>query len=53
MEGIKSVKEILAILKKRMLLIMMVSIGAGIVSGLYTNYKITPLYQSSSQLLVN
>lgn len=53
MEGIKSVKEILAILKKRMLLIMIVSIGAGIVSGLYTNYKITPLYQSSSQLLVN
>ncbi|MCF2649164.1 MULTISPECIES: YveK family protein [Bacillaceae] len=53
MEGIKSIKEILAILKKRLLLILMVSIGAGIVSGLYTNYKITPLYQSSSQLLVN
>ncbi|MDE5053916.1 Wzz/FepE/Etk N-terminal domain-containing protein [Niallia taxi] len=53
MEGIKSIKEILAVLKKRLLLILLVSLGAGIVSGLYTHYTVTPIYKTSSQLLVN
>lgn len=53
MEGIKSIKEILAVLKKRFLLILLVSFGAGIISGLYTHFTVTPLYQTNSQLLVN
>lgn len=53
MDGIKSFKEIIAALKKRLLLIILVSIGSGAVSGLYTYYTVSPLYEASSQFLVN
>ncbi|KAB7671738.1 YveK family protein [Bacillus sp. B1-b2] len=52
MEGIKSIKEIFTVLKKRLLLIILVSLGTGAISGLFTYYTVEPVYQTSSQLLV-
>lgn len=52
MEGIKSVKEIISVLKKRLLLIIFVSIGTGAISGFFTYYTVAPKYQTSSDLLV-
>lgn len=53
MDGIKSFKEIMLALKRKLFLILLVSLGAGVVSGLYTYYTVTPLYEASSQFLVN
>ena len=36
MDGIKSFKEIMFALKRKLFLILIVSLGAGVVSGLYT-----------------
>jgi capsular polysaccharide biosynthesis protein len=51
-EGI-SLKEIAATLKKRLLLIIVITSIAVAVSGLISYYLLTPVYQASTQILVN
>ncbi|EEM44471.1 Capsular polysaccharide biosynthesis [Bacillus thuringiensis serovar pakistani str. T13001] len=46
-------KELFYILKKRLFTIVSISIGAAIVSSIINFYFITPIYQSSTQILVN
>ncbi|MFA9558183.1 YveK family protein [Evansella sp. AB-rgal1] len=53
MKEMNSFKEILLAMKKRLWLIIIMAIGAGAVSGFYTNYYVTPVYQTSSQFLVS
>ncbi len=53
MEETISLKEIMEVLKKRVVLILLLTLGAALVSGLVTYFLITPTYQSSSQFIVN
>ncbi|SDI94479.1 YveK family protein [Alteribacillus bidgolensis] len=53
MEETISLKEILDVLKKRMLLIISITIGAVFVSAMVTFFLLTPTYESSSQFIVN
>jgi capsular polysaccharide biosynthesis protein len=53
MEETISLKELLASLKKRMSLVLLLVIIAVTVSGVVSFYFLTPLYQSSTQILVN
>jgi len=53
MEETISLKEIFEVLKKRMLLIISLIIIATVTSGLISYFYLTPIYQSSSQFLVN
>src|SRR4051812_10546433 len=53
MEETISLKELFQTLKKRMSLIIMITAIAVIVSGIVSYFMITPIYQSSTQLLVN
>lgn len=53
MEETISLKELLASLKKRMNLILMLVILAVTISGVVSFYFLTPIYQSSTQILVN
>ena len=53
MEETISLKEIFEVLKKRLVMIIMLTLGAALVSGLVTHFVITPTYQSSSQFIVN
>ncbi|KHE66785.1 YveK family protein [Halobacillus sp. BBL2006] len=53
MEETISLKEIFEVLKKRMLLILSLAVGAAIISALVTFFVLTPSYQSSSQFIVN
>lgn len=46
-------REILGILRKRLWLIVMVLIAAVMASGIITYFFLTPIYQASTQLLVN
>ncbi|UFT98859.1 Wzz/FepE/Etk N-terminal domain-containing protein [Radiobacillus kanasensis] len=48
-----SLKEIFETIKKRLLLIILLTIGAAIVSAGVTYFVMTPTYQSSSQFIVN
>lgn len=53
MEETISLKEIFSVLKKRLILIIILMIGAALISGLVTRYAITPTYQASNQFIVN
>ncbi|MEY2194031.1 YveK family protein [Neobacillus sp. BF23-41] len=53
MEETIDLKELLLILKKRLLLIITIVLLAGIASGLFTYFYLTPMYQSSTKLLIN
>ncbi|MBA2175349.1 capsular biosynthesis protein [Halobacillus locisalis] len=53
MEETISLKEIFEVLKKRILMILGIAVGAAIISGLITFFVLTPTYQSSTQFIVN
>ncbi|PAE25779.1 Wzz/FepE/Etk N-terminal domain-containing protein [Bacillus sp. 7894-2] len=53
MEETISLKELLQTLKKRMTLIFAVTIAAVMISGIVSYFFLTPIYQSSTQILVN
>jgi capsular polysaccharide biosynthesis protein len=53
MEETISLKELLQTLKKRMSLIVVITLLAVTVSGLISFFLLTPIYQASTQLLVN
>ncbi len=46
-------KELVLILRKRMALILVISIGSALISGIVSCYFMTPIYQTSTQILVN
>ena len=48
-----SLKEIAQIIKKHLAMIITLTIGATLISGLVTHFMITPVYQARSQFLVN
>jgi capsular polysaccharide biosynthesis protein len=53
MEETISLKELLQTLKKRMALILAIALTAVIVSGVVSFFFLTPIYQASTQILVN
>lgn len=53
MEETISLKELLETLKKRFLLIVLITFVAALVSGIVSYFFITPIYQASTQILVN
>jgi capsular polysaccharide biosynthesis protein len=53
MEETISLKELLDTLKKRILLILAITLTAVMVSGIVSFFFITPIYQASTQILVN
>ena len=53
MEETISLKELFQTLKKRIGLIVVITALAVIVSGIVSFFMITPIYQASTQLLVN
>ncbi|MBM7539770.1 YveK family protein [Amphibacillus cookii] len=53
MEETISLKEIVQVIRKRLGLILSLTIGATLISGLVTIFFITPIYQANSQFLVN
>ncbi|WP_117168548.1 YveK family protein [Paraliobacillus sediminis] len=52
MQQANAIKEMFEVIKKRFVWILLLAVGAGIVSGLFSYYWVTPSYQSSSQFLV-
>ncbi|MGP4079210.1 YveK family protein [Pseudalkalibacillus sp. R45] len=53
MEETISLKEIFLTLQKRLKLILLITLVATAISGLVSYFLLTPIYQSSSQILVN
>ncbi|MBE7145192.1 capsular biosynthesis protein [Bacillus paranthracis] len=53
MEETISLKELFHILKKRLAMIFSITFGVAIVSAIISYFFMTPIYQSSTQLLVN
>lgn len=53
MEETMSLKELFGAIKKRIAIIIIFTIMAGLAVGIYTYYFITPTYQVSTQMLVN
>lgn len=53
MEETISLKELFHILKKRLAIILVIAFGAAIVSAIISFFFMTPIYQSSTQILVN
>ncbi|WP_408008276.1 YveK family protein [Pseudalkalibacillus sp. A8] len=53
MEETISLKEIFSTLMKRIKLILLITLVATAISGLVSYFLLTPIYQSSSQILVN
>ncbi|HDR6300409.1 YveK family protein [Bacillus cereus] len=53
MEETISLKELFHILKKRLAMILVIAFGAAIVSAIISFFFMTPIYQSSTQILVN
>ncbi|WP_158735753.1 YveK family protein [Alteribacillus sp. YIM 98480] len=53
MEETISLKEIADVLKKRLLLIIAVTVGAVMISAAVTFFLLTPTYESTSQFIVN
>ncbi|MEH7249341.1 Wzz/FepE/Etk N-terminal domain-containing protein [Neobacillus niacini] len=53
MEETISLKELLETLKKRLLMIILITMTAGLVSGVISYFFLTPIYQASTQILVN
>jgi capsular polysaccharide biosynthesis protein len=53
MEETISLKELLETLKKRIVLIIAITITAVLVSGVVSYFFLTPIYQASTQILLN
>jgi capsular polysaccharide biosynthesis protein len=53
MEETISLKELLETIRKRLMLIVLITITAVLVSGVVSYFMITPIYQASTQILVN
>ena len=53
MEGNLKIHQFFGILKKRLLLILSISIGLSVLSGIYALYIMKPIYESSVQILIN
>ncbi|WHY00427.1 Wzz/FepE/Etk N-terminal domain-containing protein [Neobacillus sp. DY30] len=53
MEETISLKELLTTLKKRLVMIILITMTAGLVSGVISYFFLTPIYQASTQILVN
>jgi capsular polysaccharide biosynthesis protein len=53
MEETISLKELLQTLRKRLVLIAVITITAILISGIVSYFFLTPIYQASTQLLVN
>ncbi|WP_347548506.1 Wzz/FepE/Etk N-terminal domain-containing protein [Pseudalkalibacillus hwajinpoensis] len=53
MEETISLKEIFAVLKKRLSLILLITLLATATSGIVSYFLLTPIYQTSTQILVN
>lgn len=53
MEETISLKELFETLKKRLLLIVSITLIAAIISGVVSFFVLTPIYQASTQILVN
>ncbi|GER67968.1 capsular polysaccharide biosynthesis protein [Weizmannia acidilactici] len=53
MEETISLKELMQVLRKRLSMIALVTLGAMIVTAVVTYFVITPVYESSTQILVN
>jgi capsular polysaccharide biosynthesis protein len=53
MEETISLRELMETLKKRLSLILLITVTAVIVSGAVSFFLLTPIYQSSAQILVN
>ncbi len=53
MEETISLKELLETLKKRLVMIIVITMTAGLVSGVISYFFLTPIYQASTQILVN
>lgn len=53
MEETISLKELLETLKKRLVMIILITMTAGLVSGIISYFVLTPIYQASTQILVN
>jgi capsular polysaccharide biosynthesis protein len=53
MEETISLKELLETLRKRLMLIVLITITAVLVSGVLSYFVLTPIYQASTQILVN
>ncbi len=53
MEETISLRELMETIRKRLNLIVLITVAAVLVSGIVSYFVITPIYQSSTQLLVN
>lgn len=53
MEETISLKELLETLKKRFVMIILITMTAGLISGVVSFFFLTPIYQASTQILVN
>ncbi|PEZ03477.1 capsular biosynthesis protein [Bacillus sp. AFS018417] len=53
MEETISLKELFQILRKRLAMILSITFGAAIISAVVSFFFITPIYQTSTQILVN
>ena len=53
MEETISLKELAHTLKKRLKLIVLITVAAALISGIISYFVLTPIYQSSTQVLVN
>lgn len=53
MEETISLRELMETIRKRLNLIVLITLAAVLVSGIVSYFVITPIYQSSTQLLVN
>ncbi|MED4072349.1 YveK family protein [Priestia endophytica] len=53
MEETISLRELFATLKKRLKLIIIITLAAGLISAIISYFVLTPVYQSSTQILVN
>jgi capsular polysaccharide biosynthesis protein len=48
-----SLKKLLETFKRRLWLIVLLTVGAGLISGLVSYFYLTPVYEASTQILVN
>lgn len=53
MEDTISLKDLMRTLRKRFKLIVLMALAAALISGLFSFFILTPVYQASTQLLVN
>lgn len=53
MEETISLKEIYEVIKKRFFLIISITIGAALIAAIVSFFIMTPIYQSSTQFIVN